>query len=350
MAAKVQETDFMTNVNTLLSNSDISINLFSSRILTHRITNLKTDLDNLVYKVFRYACDRDSKKDLSMYERQAGYTLVDRLLKWQAKRIIDWDNMDGDIILGIDEHSFRGKKMLTVITDLKNKKMLTILKSDNQKELTIFFKNMPDSAKKRIKEVCTDLRFSYRSCVRGLFPNVDIVADRFHVELQAKRALDQLRSVIEIQMDKKYYLKKILLKYNNQLDDNERKRLELIFDKYKKYPALKELYIAKEHIRKIYFCQNKKQAKKQFDHCIMLLETTHHSRYITALRKTLIRWEKQILNYYNNKTTNGFTEGCNNKIKMVKRMSFGFTKVENYIAKMLLAFTPLFFGTICHTI
>lgn len=78
-------------------------------------------------------------------------TLVDRLLKWQAKRIINWDDMKGDIILGIDEHSFRGKKMLTVITDLKNKKMLTILKSDNQNDLTDFFNNMPDSAKKGLR-------------------------------------------------------------------------------------------------------------------------------------------------------------------------------------------------------
>lgn len=60
--------------------------------------------------------------------------------------------------------------------------------------------------------MCTDLRFSYRSCVEKLLPKVDIVADRFHVELQAKRALDQLRSVIEIRMEKKYYLKKMVLR------------------------------------------------------------------------------------------------------------------------------------------
>lgn len=277
-------------------------------------------------------------------------TLINRLLKWQVKRKIDWLAMTDNIILGIDEHSFRGKRMLTVITDLKNKKLLAILRNDSQKELIKFFNNMPDLAKKRVIEVCMDLRFSYRSCLEKLFPQANIVADRFHVELQAKRALDQLRAVIQIQEAKKYNLKKLLFKYNDQLDDYERKRLNSIWQRYQKYPSLKELYIAKEHIRQIYYCKNKNEARKQLKHCLMLLETAHYSVYILTLKKTLKRWQEQILNYYDNKTTNGFTEGCNNKIKMVKRMSFGFTKVEHYIAKMLLAFTPLFFGGFYHTV
>lgn len=53
---------------------------------------------------------------------------------------------------------------------------------------------------------------------------------------------------------------------------------------------------------------------------------------------TLKRWREPILNYFDNKTTNAYTEGCNTKVKMLKRISFGLRNVEVYVGKMMLAF------------
>jgi transposase len=39
-------------------------------------------------------------------------------------------------------------------------------------------------------------------------------------------------------------------------------------------------------------------------------------------------------------TTNGFTEGCHTKIKMLKRVSYGLRNMEVYWRKMLLGFVP----------
>jgi transposase len=36
---------------------------------------------------------------------------------------------------------------------------------------------------------------------------------------------------------------------------------------------------------------------------------------------TLKHWREPILNHFENHTTNGFTEGCHTKIKMLKRVS-----------------------------
>jgi len=65
--------------------------------------------------------------------------------------------------------------------------------------------------------------------------------------------------------------------------------------------------------------------------------------------KTLKEWKNEILNYFDNKTINGFTEGCHTKIKMLKRVSFGFRNINNYIAKMTLAFLPLLWIINYHT-
>src|SRR3989304_9428630 len=68
---------------------------------------------------------------------------------------------------------------------------------------------------------------------------------------------------------------------------------------------------------------------------------TSDSRYLIGLGKTLKRWWPHILNYFNRYFTNAFTEGMHTKIKMIKRMSFGFRNINNYIAKMTLAFMPI---------
>jgi hypothetical protein len=51
---------------------------------------------------------------------------------------------------------------------------------------------------------------------------------------------------------------------------------------------------------------------------------------------TLRRWREPIMNYFDNGTTNGFTQGCNTNIKMLKRVSYGLWNIDVYWRKMLL--------------
>jgi len=91
----------------------------------------------------------------------------------------------------------------------------------------------------------------------------------------------------------------------------------------------------------MYRVGSEKEAKEKFKHIMMLLETPEYSKYLSTLRKTLKKWKVPILNYFKYRTTNGFTEGCHTKIKMIKRVSYGFKNIDNYIAKITLAFLPL---------
>ena len=56
-----------------------------------------------------------------------------------------------------------------------------------------------------------------------------------------------------------------------------------------------------------------------------------YSKFIETLQK----WKTQILNYFLSKTTNGFVEGLNNKIKLIKRIGFGFTNIEHFTLRIL---------------
>lgn len=276
-------------------------------------------------------------------------TLVRYLLKMNGDISIDWATAN-ITKLGIDEHSFRGKYLIITITDLSNKKLLAILKSDNQATLAQFIAQIPSKYRNRINEVCTDLRSSYRPVIEKMLPQAILTADRFHVGLLARRALDDIRTIVQDEASgSRINLKKILWKNGDQLNENEQVKLATIFKKYENFPVLKEAYIIKEQIIQMYYTHSEEEALKRFKNIIMLLETSSDSCYLATMRRTLRKWKIPILNYFKYRTTNGFTEGCHTKIKMMKRVSYGFKNIDNYIAKMTLAFLPLIWILNYHT-
>jgi transposase len=56
---------------------------------------------------------------------------------------------------------------------------------------------------------------------------------------------------------------------------------------------------------------------------------------IKTLRKTLMKWRQEILNYFRTGITNARTEGFNNIAKLLQRNAFGFKSFENYRLKVL---------------
>ena len=52
--------------------------------------------------------------------------------------------------------------------------------------------------------------------------------------------------------------------------------------------------------------------------------------------KTITNWLDEIIAYFDNRTTSGVVEGINNKLKLIKRSSYGFRNFENYKNRCLL--------------
>ncbi|MEE9569092.1 MAG: transposase [Candidatus Binatia bacterium] len=65
--------------------------------------------------------------------------------------------------------------------------------------------------------------------------------------------------------------------------------------------------------------------------------------------KTLRWWGKYLLNYFEHRPTNAYTEGANTKIKLLKRASYGLTNIEVYMKKMLLGLLPPLLVCFYHT-
>ena len=60
------------------------------------------------------------------------------------------------------------------------------------------------------------------------------------------------------------------------------------------------------------------------------------SPYFPKSCGTIRRWIDEIIAYFDNQTTQGTVEGVNNKLKVIKRKSYGFRNFENFSIRCLL--------------
>lgn len=257
---------------------------------------------------------------------------------------IDWSTQGKRISLGLDEHSLRKRRqMVTTITNLTKTKrsLLTILPNDKKDTIVKFLKQVPSEAQQRITEICIDLRGSFRAAIEEAWPDVNIVADPFHVVQLAGKKLEEVRSVVLGNLGRETpRVKRALLTPKEKLTDEDQAKLAILWQMTTPWPNLKIAWLVKEKIRDLYQSRNRESAEKKFPLILAYLEGIE-SKPLVTLRKTLVVWQPQILNHFDHGTSNGFTEGCHTKIKLLKRQSYGFRNRERYKIKMLLGFHPV---------
>jgi len=267
------------------------------------------------------------------------YGVSSRILR----RCIDPERItwpEGEIALGIDGHSFRGTRMVNTITDVQARCPLTILPDSRKDSLQRFLGEIPPEVKPRIREACIDMDQMLLAAVEKELPGTPVVIDHFHVIQDANRRVDEARK-IEQEAARREIRKKIFLVGQERLSRREKERLAGYF---RLYPSLKEFYWMKEKLRQFYKLKSKTAARNRLKDLVEIARLSDDAAMIQWGRM-LQRWSPYILNFFDNRTTNAYTEGIHTKIKMIKRVSFGFRNVQIYIRKMLLCILPL---TIIH--
>lgn len=58
--------------------------------------------------------------------------------------------------------------------------------------------------------------------------------------------------------------------------------------------------------------------------------------YFPKSIKTIVRWFGEVVGYFDGRTTNGTVEGINNKLKLIKRLGYGFRNFNNFRLRSLL--------------
>ncbi|WP_354667536.1 transposase [Hydrogenibacillus sp. N12] len=100
-----------------------------------------------------------------------------------------------EVVLSIDEHSFRGQAVYHGDLRLAREATSLLLPDDRLRTLEAFLKRLPESVRKKIRAVTIDLKESWKKLIQRVLPEARVVADPFHVLQDAGRRVDEARRV-----------------------------------------------------------------------------------------------------------------------------------------------------------
>lgn len=241
--------------------------------------------------------------------------------------------------IGIDE--FKGnsgkQKYHCILTDLETGKVIDIIRTRYQHDLIDYFKRYDRSG---VKYFVSDMYSTYAEIASTYFPGATYVTDRYHWIRQAIWAFEAVRKEEQQRFSKTHRIyfkhsKNLLLKRERLLTDEEKQQVNIML-----YASsnLSTAYFLKEELYRVLDEEAPERQCKLLDEWISDSEDCG----IPAFERcagTYSRWRTPILNSFGCRYSNGFTEGCNNKIKVLKRNAYGFRNFKRFRNRILYLFS-----------
>ena len=305
----------------------------------------------------------DSKKLQRHYKHQiSGYKEWNQLLHAEEYLIYPENITDK---LSIDEVSLSKGELYTFVTNkntnVRNKKsVVAVINGTEAKVIQTVVEKLPIAQRNQVKEVSMDMARNMGLAVKNSFPKADIVIDRFHVVRLVMDAMQHLRvsfrwEAIEQENEaikkakekgKKYHpevlengdtVKELLARSRYLLykleDDwtlNQAKRAAILF---KKYPRLEQAYKLTLSFRNIYKNTSKDKALAQFNQWKETVQQSKIDKFNTALNSVEYHLDN-ILNFFNNRSTNANAESFNSKIKGFRANLRGVTDIKFFLFRL----------------
>ncbi|MCC5612796.1 ISL3 family transposase [Nostoc sp. CHAB 5834] len=268
---------------------------------------------------------------------------VESMLKSQVSQILSI-NLSQIKRLGIDEIALvKGQgNYLAVLVDLDSHKPIEIVQSRRIEDIREVLVSWGIDVLNEIEEVSIDLWSPYKKLVEELMPNANITADRFHVMKQITDELDTMRKnekkaamSLDDESEKTRKLEALnkskysLLKNEDSLNEKQKLKLQSVLEVS---PNLAKMHALKEQFRQIF-----DTTKSWGDSITKLLDWMYDARsYFPKSLGTMVRWFGEIVGYFDGRTTSGVVEGINNKLKLIKRLGYGFRNFSNFRLRSLL--------------
>ena len=291
-------------------------------------------------------------EDVSRKE-DVGYDAVKGAIERAIHSGVNWDEFSELDVIGIDEIALtKGRGNFVAIISSQQADghvaVLAVLPDRKKKTVRQFLESIPKRLRRTMKTACTDMWEGYVNAVKEFAADhpevsIDVVVDRYHVAKNYRQCVDKVRKQERRRLEKTLpataYQESVkdtmwIVRKNNQdLTDDERKRLRRLFE----YSTdLKTAYTFREELTAI--CElplTKAQAKRRlikWQDKVRRSGLTCFDSFLT----TLNNWLDEILNYFVNRLSSGFVEGLNNKIKTIKRRCYGITRVITLFQRLYL--------------
>jgi transposase len=191
-----------------------------------------------------------------------------------------------------------------------------------------------------IRNVCMDMCAAFADAVRQAMPAAEIVLDRFHIMKLLNKKLDKLRMKLYKKLEQEGQerfksIRFLLFKSRGILLSWEKR---LVKNYLQRCPEMKEIYWLIQAFRRILFS---KKPLTQIEASQQLTDWCSKARkYLGKFVKTIESWWTEVLNACLSPLSNGRAEGINNKIKLIKRMGYGFRNRLNFKRRIQAACNP----------
>ena len=262
--------------------------------------------------------------------------------KQRLERIVPAVNWSELRQLVMDEFAiFKGHRYATVITDAQTHQVLWIGLGRSRADIRPFFEELGDYAV-NIEAVAMDMNTAFDLEVQSHCPNARIVYDLFHVVAKfGREVMDRVRvdQANQLKDDKKArrWVKRsrwILLKNKEKLNETQKSYLDEILATNH---DLMVTHLLGAQMKELWYCDSEKQANDLWNIWWQQVNESGIKPLINFARKLrpYLHGIVASASYCLNTCT---LEGINNKIKLIKRMGYGYRDTDYFFLKIKAAF------------
>ena len=267
--------------------------------------------------------------------------------------------------LSIDETALTNGELYTVVTNKAGKgrkgSLVAMIEGTAAEKVINVLDKIPEEKRNSVKEITLDMANSMRKIVCSCFPKANRVIDRFHVQKLAYDALQEIRiahrwdaineetnAIENAKADGAKYVPKILsngdtkkqllarsryllFKSGDKWTDKQKKRAAILF---KLYPDIKQAYSLTHSLRMI-FSKNKDKGVAYTKMAKWFNDVTDSGfKSFNTISATFYSHYPEILNFFDNRSTNASAESFNAKLKAFRAALRGVVDIEFFLFRV----------------
>jgi len=267
--------------------------------------------------------------------------------------------------LSIDETSLSNGELYTILTNKEGKgkkgALIAMIEGTDAESVINVINRIPEQAREQVKEVTLDMAGSMNKIVRHCFPKASLVIDRFHVQKLAYDALQEMRivhrwdaineetnAIENAKLNNEKYIaptlsngdtrkqllarsRYLLFKSGDKWTQKQKERAKILFDQY---PDIKKAYSLTHALRMI-FSHTKIKGVAYTKLARWFNDVTESGfKSFNTISATVYAHYPNILNFFDNRSTNASAESFNAKIKSFRATQRGVTDIPFFLFRL----------------
>lgn len=259
---------------------------------------------------------------------RCGFNVVNQIIHRAVARGLLRRKLAVATELSLDEKSFKkGHNYITVLSDPGTGCVLDVTEGRDKACCKSLLESAVSAADRdKVKAVSMDMWKAYMKAAREVFPQADIVHDRFHLVQYLNKAVDQVRRREVKKQEELKRTRYIWLKNPGNLTENQKEKFQQIVERNFEVSRAWKL---KESFRDLFGCDDYYQAFGLFSQWtgLCLFEGI---KEVNKVVKTFQDHTKGVCNALVTKLSNAMAERLNRKIQEIKTVARGYRKFSNF--------------------